>query len=121
MQRSCHRRAILIAATHTEVRARIARLLRKAGYPVELAESQKRALELAAGKGLEAAIVVDSGDLAGLGRELRDRVPRTIVLEHPTHENPFSARTWDDRSFSTGLANRLIPGGARARRLPRLR
>jgi class 3 adenylate cyclase/DNA-binding response OmpR family regulator/predicted ATPase len=112
MQRSCHRRAILIAATHTEVRARIARLLRKAGYPVELAESQKRALELAAGKGLEAAIVVDSGDLAGLGRELRDRVPRTIVLEHPTHENPFSARTLDEQKLLDWLGQPTDSGGS---------
>ena len=99
MSRSCHRRAILIAAQHTELRARIARLLRTAGYPVELAESQKRALELAAGRGLEAAIVVDSGDLAGLGRELRDRVPRTLVLEQPTHENPLSAQTLDEQKL----------------------
>ena len=99
MQGSCHRRAILVVAQHTELRARIARLLRTAGYSVELAESQKRALELAAGRGLEAAIVVDSGDLAGLGRELRDRVPRTIVLEQPTHENPLSAQTLDEQKL----------------------
>src|SRR5262245_48444765 len=99
MPRGCHRRAILVAARNTELRARIARLLRTAGYPVELAESQKRALELAAGRGLEAAIVVDGGDLAGLGRELRDRVPRTIVLEQPNHANPLSTQTLDEQKL----------------------
>ena len=99
MRRSCVRRSVLVVARHTELRARIARLLRTAGYPVELAESQKRALEVAARRRLEAAIVVDSGDLAGLGRELRDRVPRTIVLEHPTRENPLSAQTLDEQKL----------------------
>ena len=99
MRRSCVRRSVLVVAQHTELRARIARLLRTAVYPVELAESQKRALEVAAGRRLEAAIVVDSGDLAGLGRELRDRVPRTIVLEHPTRENPLSAQTLDEQKL----------------------
>ena len=86
MQGSCHRRCILVVAQHTELRARIARLLQTAGYSVELAESQKRALELAAGIRIEAAIVVHSAELADLGRKLRDSVPRTIVLGHPTDE-----------------------------------
>ena len=58
-------------------------MLQSAGYAVELAESQKRALELAAGGQIEAAIVVD---LAGLAEELRDKVPRTIVLGHRMDE-----------------------------------
>src|SRR5262249_41711916 len=86
MQRSCSRPRILVAAPHMELRARIARLLQAAGYSAELAESQKRALELAAGGGIEAAIVVHSAALAGLERELRDNVPRAIALGHPTDE-----------------------------------
>src|SRR6516162_6782457 len=80
------RRCILVVAQQIELRARIARVLQSAGYAVELAESQKRALELAAGGQIEAAIVVPSGDLAGLSRELRDKVSRTIVLGNGTDE-----------------------------------
>jgi DNA-binding response OmpR family regulator len=74
------RKLVLVVAQQTELRAKIACLLQSVGYAVELAESRKRALELATGEEMEAAIVVHSTDLAGLGRELRDRLPRTIVL-----------------------------------------
>ena len=77
---------ILVVAQQIELRARIARVLQSAGYAVELAESQKRALELAAGGQIETAIVVPSSDLAGLSRELRDKVSRTIVLGNGTDE-----------------------------------
>ena len=80
------RRRILVVAQQIELRARIARLLQSAGYAVELAECEKRALELAAGGQIEAAIVVLSSDLAGLSQELRDKIPRTIVLRHRTDE-----------------------------------
>jgi DNA-binding response OmpR family regulator/class 3 adenylate cyclase len=80
------RRCILVVAQHVELRARIARVLQSAGYAVELAESQKRALALATGGRIEAAVVVLSTDLAGLERELRDKVPRTIVLGHRTDD-----------------------------------
>src|SRR5215468_811299 len=80
------RRCILVVAQHIELRARIARVLQSAGYAVELAESRKRALALATGGRIEAAVVVLSTDLAGLERELRDKVPRTIVLAHRTDE-----------------------------------
>jgi class 3 adenylate cyclase/DNA-binding response OmpR family regulator len=76
----CTRKRILIVAPEIELRARIARALLSAGYAVELAESRKRALELAMGEEIEAAILVHSTELAGLGRELRDKVPRTILL-----------------------------------------
>src|SRR5262249_9373433 len=62
------------------------RVLQSAGFAVELAGSQKRALELVAGGQIEAAIVVLSTDLAGLERELRDKVPKTIVLGNPTEK-----------------------------------
>jgi DNA-binding response OmpR family regulator len=80
------RKCILVVAQQIELRARIARVLQSAGYAVELAESQKRALALATEGQIEAAIVVPSTDLTGLERELRDKVPRTIVLGHRTHE-----------------------------------
>src|SRR5262249_32586382 len=80
------RRCILVVAQQIELRARMARMLQSAGFAVELAESQERALELVAGGQIEAAIVVLSTDLAGLERELRNKVPRTIVLGNRTEE-----------------------------------
>jgi class 3 adenylate cyclase/DNA-binding response OmpR family regulator len=61
-------------------------VLHSAGYCAELAGNPKRALELAARKDIQAAIVVQSRDLAGLGKELRDKVPRTILVGHRTDE-----------------------------------
>ena len=63
-------------------------MLHSAGYAVELAESQKRALELAARGQIEAAIIVLSTDLASLSEELRDKVPRTIVLGTNRRNHP---------------------------------
>jgi class 3 adenylate cyclase/DNA-binding response OmpR family regulator/predicted ATPase len=78
---------VLVVAKQIALRARIARALQSAGHAVELAENQKRALKLAAGKQIEAAIVVDGGsELGGLEQELRNRVPATIVLGHGTDE-----------------------------------
>ena len=77
------RKSVLVVAQQIELRARITRMLQSAGYAVELAESQKRALELVSGGQIEAAIVVD---LPGLVQELRDKVPKTIVLGRPTDE-----------------------------------
>ena len=74
-------RRVLIVAQQIELRARIARVLQSAGHTVELAGSRIRALELAAGKKIEAAIIVRSSDLNGLGQELREQVPRTIILD----------------------------------------
>ena len=68
-------RRVLIVAQQIELRARIARVLQSAGHTVELAGSRTRALELAAGKKIEAAIIVRSSDLNGLGQELREQVP----------------------------------------------
>jgi len=122
------RRCILVVAQQIEMRARIARVLHSAGYAVELAESEKRALELVTGGQIEAAIVVLSTDLAGLERELRDMVPRTIVLGHRTDEiirqdhslqgqMHFRCKHWTNRSFSTSSAERRHRHGARAARL----
>jgi class 3 adenylate cyclase/predicted ATPase/DNA-binding response OmpR family regulator len=81
------RKRVLIVAQQIELRARIARVLSAAGYVVELAESRKRALELVTGRKIGAAIIVHSADLAGLGRELRDKPVRTMVLgqDEPDH------------------------------------
>src|SRR5262249_50597671 len=80
------RKNVLIVAQHIELRARIARVLHSAGYGAELAGNQKRALELAARKDIQAAIVVQSPDLADLGQELRDKIPTTILVGHRTDE-----------------------------------
>ena len=80
------RRNVLVVAQQIELRARIARLLQSAGYCAELAENPKRALELAARNDIQAAIVVQSSDLAGLGQKLRDKIPTTILLGHRTDE-----------------------------------
>jgi len=104
------RRCILIVAQQIELRARIARVLQSVGYAVELAESRQRALELARGGRIEAAIVVPSADLAGLSQELRDKIPRTIILAHRREEiiprdyrlreaNPVSAQTLDEQKL----------------------
>jgi DNA-binding response OmpR family regulator len=76
----------LIVAQQIELRARIARVLQSAGYAIELAGSRTRALELAAGKKIEAAIIAHSSDLNGLGQEINELVPRTIMLSPPTDE-----------------------------------
>jgi len=65
------RKRVLIAAHQVELRARIARVLSLAGFAVEVAENQKRAVELAAGGDIEAAIIVhnrSSRPEAGLTR-----------------------------------------------------
>jgi hypothetical protein len=61
-------------------------VLHSAGYGAEIAENPKRALELAARKDIQAAIVVHSTDLAGLGQKLRDKIPTTILLGHRTDD-----------------------------------
>ena len=80
------RKSVLVVAQQIQLRARIARVLHSAGYCAELAENPKRALELAARKDIQAAIVVDSPDLAGLGQELLDKIPTTILVGHRTDE-----------------------------------
>ena len=80
------RKNVLVVALQIELRARIAHVLHSAGYGTELAGNQKRALELAARKDIQAAIVVHSTDLAGLAKELRDKVPTTILVGHRTDE-----------------------------------
>jgi DNA-binding response OmpR family regulator len=80
------RKSVLVVAQQIELRARIARVLHSAGYGAELAGNQKRALELAARKDIQAAIVVHSADLAGLGQKLRGKISTTILVGHRTDE-----------------------------------
>jgi DNA-binding response OmpR family regulator len=79
-------RPVLIVAQQIELRARIARVLQSAGHSVELAGSQVRALELAAGKKIKAVIIVPSDDLNGIEQELREQIPRTIMLNYRKDE-----------------------------------
>src|SRR5262249_37609199 len=74
------RKSVLVVAQQIQLRARIARVLHSDGYGAELAENPKRALELAARKDIQAAIVVQSRDLSGLGQEVRGKVPTTRWL-----------------------------------------
>src|SRR6516165_6867629 len=75
-----------IVAEQIALRARVARALQSAGYAVELAENQKRVSWLR-GKQIAAAIVVHSREFGGLvEQELRDQVPRTMVLGDGTDE-----------------------------------
>jgi predicted ATPase/class 3 adenylate cyclase/DNA-binding response OmpR family regulator len=115
-------RPVLIVAQQIELRARIARVLKSVGHTVELAGSRARALELAAGKKIEAAIVVHSGDLNGLGQELREQVPRTIMLNHrtdeirrPEHtfrEANVPAQEFDEQTLLDQLRESIaLPGG----------
>src|SRR3974390_3284016 len=73
---------VLVVAQGTALRARIARLLQPAGYAVELAADERRALDLAAHEGVDAAILAIGSSLADLAfaRRLSDRVQRLIVL-----------------------------------------
>ena len=116
-------RRVLIVAQQIELRARIARLLQSAGYTVELAGSRIRALELAAGKKIEAAIVVHSSDLNGLGQEINQLVPRTIMLSPPTDETCRSehppcgpqvpTQEFDEQKLLDQLREPIaLPGGA---------
>jgi DNA-binding response OmpR family regulator len=116
-------RRVLIVAQQIELRARIARVLQSAGYTVELAGSRTRALGLAAGKKIEAAIVVHSSDLNGLGQELREQIPRMIMLDHRSDEirrpeHPFRgtdapAQAFDEQKLLDQLREAMaLPGGA---------
>jgi len=126
------RKNVLVVAQQIELRARIARVLHSAGYGAELAGNQKRALELAARKDIQAAIVVQSRDLAGLGQELRDKIPKTILVGHRTDEivrpghalqgtDAFPEDAWMSRSCSIGSASQRRRQGARAMKLSRRR
>src|SRR5215831_13215875 len=109
------RKSVLVVAQQIELRARIARVLHSAGYGAELAGNQKRALELAARKDIQAAIVVHSTDLAGLGQKLRGKIPTTILVGHRTDQivRPGHAPQGTDASLDRQkLLDRLSQPGA---------
>jgi DNA-binding response OmpR family regulator len=96
-------------------------VLQSAGHTIELAGSRTRALELAASKKIEAAIIVHSSDLNGLGQEIREQIPRTIILYPPTDEIPRSehpprgseAQEFDEQKLLDQLREPIAPlGGA---------
>src|SRR5262249_57074768 len=74
----------LIVSTRIRLRAGIARVLQSLGYSVELADSEKRALELARDHSLEVAIIVSGSQLTNLAQKLRGRVVRTITIDERT-------------------------------------
>ena len=75
-----HKR-VLIAAEDIDLRARTARVLQSAGYSVELAENEKRALNLALNYKFNAALVAPSPRLdVSMLDELRVTIPKILVL-----------------------------------------
>ena len=73
---------VLVVAHQLELRAKIGGLLQSAGYAVDLAADEKRALHLAADAAIEAAVVVPSSGSVDwkLAEQLHDTVPKIIVL-----------------------------------------
>ena len=76
------RRRVLFVAAELDLRARFARELQLSGYAVELASDEKRALRLAQDDNYQVAILAPGSSPASLElmRELRDAVPKMIVL-----------------------------------------
>jgi CheY-like chemotaxis protein len=72
------RKLVLVVAQETALRAKIARLLQPAGYAVELAASEKRALELIVSEHIDAAIVMPGAGLAGLAFTRRLNGPTAL-------------------------------------------
>src|SRR4029077_19260083 len=76
------RQRVLLVAAAMELRARFGRELQSSGYAVELASDEKRALKLAQDDNYQVAILAPGPSPASLEltRELRDTVPKMIVL-----------------------------------------
>jgi DNA-binding response OmpR family regulator/class 3 adenylate cyclase/predicted ATPase len=116
------KKLVLVVARETALRAKIARLLQPAGYAVELAADEKRAIELTDNEDIDAAIVVTGAGLAGLAfaRQLSDRVPSLIVLaERPGDiarlsrslpgASVHSSQPLDDQKLLDRLAEIMAP------------
>jgi DNA-binding response OmpR family regulator len=120
------RKNVLVVAQQIELRAKIARVLHYAGYGTELAGNQERALELAARKDIQAAIVVLSTDLAGLGQKLRRKIPTTILVGHrtdqivrPGHSLQGTDASLDERKLLDRLSEPAAsPGSKRDETVP---
>ena len=88
------KKRILIAAEEINLRARVARLLQSAGYSVELADNEKRARKLALNHKFDVAIVAPSPSLGvSMLQELRDTVPKILVLAERTDEITHLSRS----------------------------
>ena len=86
------RKRVLLVATEVGLRARLACGLQSAGYAVELAGDEKRALRLAAEDNFQVAIVAPGPSSASLAmmQQLCDQVPGMIVLA----EGPGEIAHW---------------------------
>jgi DNA-binding response OmpR family regulator len=72
---------VLIVAEEIDLRARIARVLQPAGYSVELADNEKRALRLALNHKFDAALVAPGSSLGvSMLEELHVTIPNILVL-----------------------------------------
>src|SRR5262252_8771875 len=93
------RKRVLLVSSEVELRARFACGLQSAGYAVELACDEKRALKLAADDNFHVAIVAPWSSCASLAlmQQLCDRVPEMIVLA----EGPDELARWR-RSLTGG-------------------
>jgi two-component system OmpR family response regulator len=83
---------ILVVALDAQTRATLARWLMSAGYAVELAESARRAQEVAATGGIALAIVAPQGlgDPGEAPRELAGGIERRIVIAAPGDQGSVS-------------------------------
>ena len=92
------RKHVLVVAEETTLRAKIACMLQRAGYVVELAENEKRALKLASDERVDVAVIAPGLRPANVAfvRELGDRVPGLLLLA--------------ERSNDVAGVARLIPG-----------
>src|SRR6516165_965849 len=86
------RKRVLLVSSEVELRARLACGLQSAGYAVELACDEKRALRLAGDDNFHVAIVAPGSSFASLAmiQQLCDRVPKMIVLA----EGPDELARW---------------------------
>src|SRR5262249_34145212 len=82
---------VLIAAEEIDLRARIARLVQSAGYGVELADNEKRALKLALNHKFNGAFVAPSQSLGvSMLEELHVTIPKILVLSPQRPTDPQS-------------------------------
>jgi DNA-binding response OmpR family regulator len=109
------RRAVLIAAQDATLRATVARVVRAAGYAVELADGIRRAREIATGGKIGLAIVApDEFGSAGadLVREVRNAIGRLLLVgERGTDADRLSELIPGDRlRFSDPLDEQELLG-----------
>jgi predicted ATPase/DNA-binding response OmpR family regulator/class 3 adenylate cyclase len=102
------RKRVLLVASEVDLRARLACGLQSAGYAVELASDDKRALRLAADNNLQVAIVASEPSSASLAmmQQLCDLVPAIIVLAEGSDEIAHLRRSLSEvQAFFLKTAN----------------